>query len=216
MQITWNIRYLFLLKKLKHYNTLDIKMGMWQLMRASSDFLTPLCMKLAEYQFQMLQLVQSYPAAERKTVFAEVLWTTGYSCCKAKLNTGKVPSIICWVYEQNSTTSKTEHVFLSLLARRLLRLPVTHNSSTHSKRCFLLGWTQTLQAQANSSVWVFIADVCQTKHNQWTVWLILSTPIMWLIICWKYSFPSVHFADLNPWSALVGSVFFISKKWALK
>lgn len=38
------------LKKLKHYNTLGIKMGVWWLMRASSDFLTPVWMKLAEYQ----------------------------------------------------------------------------------------------------------------------------------------------------------------------
>lgn len=60
------------LKKLKHYNALDIKMGMWWLMRASSDFLTPVWMKLVEYQLDDTACAE-LPSSWRKTVFVEVL-----------------------------------------------------------------------------------------------------------------------------------------------
>lgn len=64
-----------------------------------------------------------------------------------KKKKAKILSIICWVYKQRDNRLKDRQCPIQSICLYFCWLSVfqvTHNSHTHSKRCFLPGWTQPL------------------------------------------------------------------------
>lgn len=156
--------------------------------------------KCSEYQYQMMQAVQSDPAASGKCCLERRYNPLANGATKATKKKKLPKSWVSFVGFRSSVTTelKTDNVknrasvFISV-GSVSSQWPTTPTHTVNTAFCLdehNLWVFPSSTEHSFSSTWLFVVCFYRANHNQWTVRLILDTLKLWLIYL-KYSFPSI-------------------------